>query len=270
MGNLLGAGEPKKARETAWLSLFLSVVALLVLGVIEIAARSVLGSIFTNDPEVVQAVDNCILLVVVMQFFDATQGVLSGILRGVGLQTIGAVGNLLAYYAICLPLAYTFAFHTSLGFLGIWLGLTCGVFSCTTIFVIVMYRLDWNHQSLLAQARATSEVPGATPVVGATTTAAAPEAPTELALDGVAVYGESHFFETNEPAAPNGKGPSVVSQSRGDKVVTMTAATTLPVVKTTAAPRAASEFTPRFRPVLALLFLFLLLSFLFFLLLLLL
>lgn len=45
-----------------------------------------------------------------------------GALRGVGLQHIGAVVNIVAYYLIALPLGITLAFRTTMGLMGLWLG----------------------------------------------------------------------------------------------------------------------------------------------------
>lgn len=65
---------------------------------------------FTNDQEVVDAVANVLLLVGVFEFFDHTQGVLSGILRGCGLQLYGAVVNVVGYYLVGAPVLVVAAF----------------------------------------------------------------------------------------------------------------------------------------------------------------
>lgn len=47
--------------------------------------------------------------------FDGTQGVCSGVLRGAGKQKIGAVANLAGYWAFALPAAWALAFPADLG-----------------------------------------------------------------------------------------------------------------------------------------------------------
>ena len=83
---------------------------------------------FTTDEPVRKLAKESLTFLSVFCFFDAVQGVISGILRGSGKQMIGAVANIIAFYVIGLPLAYYFCFKTSLGITGLMLGLSGGVF----------------------------------------------------------------------------------------------------------------------------------------------
>lgn len=83
--------------------------------------------IFTTDEAVRKLAEDSLTFLSVFCFFDAIQGVISGILRGSGKQLIGAVANIIAFYVIGLPLAYYFCFKTSYGINGLMLGLSGGV-----------------------------------------------------------------------------------------------------------------------------------------------
>lgn len=82
---------------------------------------------FTEDVDVRNLAKKSLLFLSIFCFFDAIQGVISGILRGAGKQIIGAVFNICAFYVIGLPLAYYFCFHTLFGVNGLMLGISGGV-----------------------------------------------------------------------------------------------------------------------------------------------
>jgi hypothetical protein len=139
--------------------------------------RHYLPRAFTVDDDVVDAVATVLLLVGVFQLFDHTQGVLSGILRGCGLQLYGAVVNVVGYYAIAAPVLGVAAFvaHLEGEFLpctyiptrlchaivnlvqGLWTGLICGVAFQAIALGLRVYRIDWPLEARKAVAR--SEMP---------------------------------------------------------------------------------------------------------------
>ena len=57
---------------------------------------------------------------------DTLQVVMGGVLRGSGRQYIGAIVNFIAYYIIGIPLAVVLGFKTTLGIIGIWIGMAIG------------------------------------------------------------------------------------------------------------------------------------------------
>ena len=82
---------------------------------------------FTTDEAVRHLAEGSLTFLSVFCFFDAIQGVISGILRGTGKQLTGAAANIIAFYIIGLPLAYYLCFKTSFGINGLMLGLSGGV-----------------------------------------------------------------------------------------------------------------------------------------------
>lgn len=59
------------------------------------------------------------------QLGDALFGVTTGVLRGCGLQKIGAIVNLIAFYLIGVPLGALLAFAADLEIVGLWIGTVC-------------------------------------------------------------------------------------------------------------------------------------------------
>lgn len=103
---------------------------------------------------------------------DCVQGLTSGILRGAGKQKIGAILNLVGYYGVGLPIGLSLMFAGKLGIVGmchkrlqLWVhvqkstkkkksfvlpfkGLWSGIFVCVflqaTLFIAILWKLNWN------------------------------------------------------------------------------------------------------------------------------
>lgn len=89
--------------------------------------RYYLPLLFTDDPDVTSIIARVLPVVAVMQVFDALAGGAHGLLRGIGKQDIGGPANLIAYYAISLPIQIWLAFGLGWQLEGLWLGITVGL-----------------------------------------------------------------------------------------------------------------------------------------------
>ncbi|GCB82502.1 hypothetical protein scyTo_0021628, partial [Scyliorhinus torazame] len=74
-------------------------------------------------------------------------GVCGGVLRGAGKQKLGAIGNLVGYYLIGFPIGISLMFAAKLGVFGLWSGLIICVFVQLTLFLTVIYRINWKDAS---------------------------------------------------------------------------------------------------------------------------
>lgn len=68
-----------------------------------------------------------------------------GILRGQGRQKIGGILNLISYYCIALPCAFTFAFYFKLELVGLWLGMIIALFFVSTLQYYFVLASDWDY-----------------------------------------------------------------------------------------------------------------------------
>lgn len=89
--------------------------------------RGFFASVFTTDETVLLEGKKILTLVAVNQLCDGINVLGAGVLRGQGRQKLGSCFNLVAYYAIALPLGYLLAFWAGLELRGLWLGLLSGV-----------------------------------------------------------------------------------------------------------------------------------------------
>jgi multidrug resistance protein, MATE family len=138
VGQALGSHRPDlglKYAAAAFVCLLL--VELLICPLIYFYSVSFIR-LFTTDTQVI---DICLRVTVVITIFsivDGIQGVASGILRGAGKQSYGAVNNIVSHYLLGLPLAWYLAFHTSLRVTGLMIGFTSALALQSVIYVTLL------------------------------------------------------------------------------------------------------------------------------------
>ncbi|XP_041052641.1 multidrug and toxin extrusion protein 1-like [Carcharodon carcharias] len=146
VGNALGASSPEQALNSAKAALCCIGCISLVTAVILGSIKDVVGYIFTNDKEIVHLVSEVVPLCAAFHWFQSIATVSGGVLRGAGNQKLGAIGNLVAYYLIGLPIGISL-FVAKLGVFGLWSGmLICG-FVQLVFFLNAIYRINWNKAS---------------------------------------------------------------------------------------------------------------------------
>ena len=143
IGNCLGAQCPNRARFASRAALILALAFASFNSCLLIAVRSHWGYLWTNDPTVVTIVQDILPLAAVFQFSDALGAVGGGILRGCGHQKTGAMINIFGYYVLGLPVGVLLAFKAGFGLMGLWLGLTCGIFIVSCVLMMIIFRMDW-------------------------------------------------------------------------------------------------------------------------------
>ena len=82
---------------------------------------------FTTDVSVLALGPSLLVIAGVCLVFDGTQGIATGILRGLGETRIPMYLNLAGHWAIGLPLAYAACFWWGWGVQGLWVGLAVGL-----------------------------------------------------------------------------------------------------------------------------------------------
>jgi hypothetical protein len=99
----------------------------------------------TTDEDVRKVAKKSIFFLSMFVFIDGIQAISSGILRGVGRQELGAVTNVIAFYAIGLPLANVFSFKLKFGVPGLMFGMAFG----TMTQAAVLLGLIWLREKQL-------------------------------------------------------------------------------------------------------------------------
>ncbi|CAL8084303.1 unnamed protein product [Calicophoron daubneyi] len=153
VGHFLGAQSavgPKSVTSVSVITICLSSVPLIILFIF---ARWKIPYLFTSDSRVVELAANLLPILAVFQIFDSIVGTCSGVIRGAGLQYIGAIICIVTLYVIGAPVGICLIFLAKIGLQGLWWGLCLGVFISSIIYLIVCFRLNWEKQVASAMAR---------------------------------------------------------------------------------------------------------------------
>ncbi|RNE97593.1 membrane transporter protein [Trypanosoma conorhini] len=127
VGNAIGEGKPMLARRMAFSCAGVGVcIALLNLCVVFLV-RNLFPYLFTDDAKVVKIFHVLLPYFVVYHVFDAFQSCVMGILRGCGMQKLGAIMVLMVYSIVGVPLGVVIFLKTNFGVQALWLGPAVGV-----------------------------------------------------------------------------------------------------------------------------------------------
>ncbi|CAO3679261.1 unnamed protein product [Umbelopsis ramanniana] len=136
IGNLLGSGNARGARNSANLSATLAASIGIVVMTLMIIFRKQFGYLFSDEEDVVTLTSEVMPWVAAFQIADGVAGSCGGSLRGMGNQHLGAIVNLVSYYIIALPLGIYLAFRQDYGLAGLWIG------QCVALFLVGI--LEWT------------------------------------------------------------------------------------------------------------------------------
>uniref|UniRef100_K1QXG8 Multidrug and toxin extrusion protein 1 n=1 Tax=Magallana gigas TaxID=29159 RepID=K1QXG8_MAGGI len=104
-------------------------------------------------------------LLAIFKFFEIYQIMCTGILRGIGFQTFGAVVNFIGNFLIGLPVALSLMLASPLRVAGAWWGLIAGAVVLCVAFTIRVISVDWKQESIKARKRAGMKIEDMTCIV---------------------------------------------------------------------------------------------------------
>lgn len=146
IGRAVGASDPIAAKHYAYSGLFLAIVVTLIIGLIFTIEPSMLIKVFTytnssDYTEISRVATSFLAVSALFLCFDALQAVLTGCLKGLNDTFMPMVYFILCYCIAGLGSAYYFAFHTHIGSIGIFYGLTLGIAGVT---ILLAWRFWWR------------------------------------------------------------------------------------------------------------------------------
>ncbi len=127
VGQALGRGDGRGAATSGWTAILIGSGFMLASGLGLLAFAGPIIRAFTGDPRVIETTRRLLLLAAAFQVFDGVQVVATGALRGVGDTRAPMICNLVAHWAVGLPIGYALAFPMGRGIVGLWLGLALGL-----------------------------------------------------------------------------------------------------------------------------------------------
>jgi multidrug resistance protein, MATE family len=137
VGHAVGRGDVDGAERAGWTALFLGAGFMTCAALIFVFTPRLLIGAFTSDEGVLRAGTSLLLVAAVFQLFDGTQGVATGVLRGLGDTRTPMLWNLFGHWFVGLPLGYLLCFVVGLGVIGLWWGLSTGLIICGVALLLV-------------------------------------------------------------------------------------------------------------------------------------
>lgn len=156
VSNELGAGRPQVAQNAVCVAAGLTISQAFIVSMLILSFHNVLGHAFSNDLEVIESVAVILQLLAISSILDSCQAVLSGIVRGCGWQSLGALINLTSFYIVALPVGCTLGFLTPLKAKGLWIGVICGPFVQVIALGTITWATNWEKEVHEAKKRVES------------------------------------------------------------------------------------------------------------------
>ena len=127
VSNELGKGDHRAMRRAAFVLMGMAIAFMAAWGLVFILGKNVLPFLYIDDIDVVKLAGPLIVVAGLFQISDGMQVVCAGALRGLHDVKVPSIFIFISYWVIGLPMGYWLGFHTSLGPLGIWVGLLTGL-----------------------------------------------------------------------------------------------------------------------------------------------
>jgi len=149
IGHHIGARRPQRMRRAALATYGLAVGFMGICALLFITAPGTLISLYTRDPEIVDLGARLLLVAAAFQMFDGGQVAGVSVLRGAAETRSSAIIAGVGYWAFGVPIGYILAFRFALGPVGVWLGLTAGLFIVALLLALrarhVLWRLPFSQ-----------------------------------------------------------------------------------------------------------------------------
>ncbi|GAA0167224.1 transporter [Lithospermum erythrorhizon] len=153
VSNELGSGHPRATKYVACVTVVQSLLIGILCMIVVLATREHLTFIFTDSPDLHQAVSRLAPLLGVTMVLNSVQPVISGVAVGGGWQALVAYINLGSYYIFGLPLGFFLGYTFNLGVMGLWGGMIAGTTLQTLVLLFVLYRTNWKNEVKLSSER---------------------------------------------------------------------------------------------------------------------
>lgn len=145
VGQEIGAGRYKDAKQYGYLSVGLAVLFSFISIIILLLFREQIASLYTTDIDIVKLSMHFFLYAALFQLSDAIQAPVQGALRGYKDVNVTFVMAIVSYWVIGLPVGYAMSTYTNLGPYGYWIGLITGL-TIGAITLTIRLRYIQNKQ----------------------------------------------------------------------------------------------------------------------------
>ena len=117
---------PPEARRAAATGVAVAFGLAVIYGALLILVRNDIGRLFTQDAALVSLIASLMPMLAAFHLCNSIASSLGGILTGAGKQRSGAVGAIVAYFVVGVPVSYVCGYRLELGVVGLVIGRLAG------------------------------------------------------------------------------------------------------------------------------------------------
>ncbi len=144
VGQNLGAGKPERAEQSVWRTGFYNMLFLGGVGLIFIAFAEKIIALFTVDPSVAPLAATGLRVLSYGYISYAWGMVVTASFNGAGDTVTPTMLNLVCFWLCQIPIAWTLAFHTSLGPRGVFVAVVIGDTLLALSSILLFRRGKWK------------------------------------------------------------------------------------------------------------------------------
>ena len=146
IGNQKGKRDFINLRRIAFSNQLMVLMIMSVFTVLFLLFNRILPWGFTQEIDVINIAAELLIVAGFFQLADGLQAVLMASLRGIQDVWIPSLLTFIAYWVIAFPVSYYLGLHTQLKTLGIWIGLSVGLFSAA---IMLFLRFNYKTKQLI-------------------------------------------------------------------------------------------------------------------------
>ncbi|KAJ1940717.1 ethionine resistance protein [Linderina macrospora] len=148
VGNSLGRGLQRRARVSSYVSICIGYVVGISCAAMFYINRHSWGYMFTDNEDVVALCSKLMPFFIFVQTFDGMNGLVAGILRALGKQSLGATLAFPSFWIVAVPIGFYLGMGApDLQVVGLWIGLTVGVVLYSLAQqAFIFWCIDWRQE----------------------------------------------------------------------------------------------------------------------------
>ena len=140
VGWAVGAGDSLAMRRRGFIAIATGAGLMAIFGLMFFFFPIQSAAVVSNSAEVLAATAPLLAIAALFQIADGTQAVGAGVLRGAADTRFSFLANLFGHYCVGLPVSLICGFVLKRGIIGIWWGLSAGLF---TVALALLLRFNW-------------------------------------------------------------------------------------------------------------------------------
>jgi MATE family multidrug resistance protein len=148
VANFIGADQAAMAKRKSKLAAGFSMMwVVIILGTLNLFKMPII-TLFNDDPKVIEIINNVWFLLNLYIFFDISQGMFLGVIRGLGIQPRASFVPLVGYWILGIPIAallvFNYGYTEDLN--GIYMGMAVAISFNFVVYMILIFVTNWQKQ----------------------------------------------------------------------------------------------------------------------------